>query len=1361
MSEGLSGGPGAVKRDESIIEDGETAKLACVPCMPTHEEVEAHNATHVPFRSWCAFCVAGKAKANPHFKGSNKVVQGENVVSLDYAFIGDRPPTADGDSDADSETETGGYRDSQGNLKVLVSRDRKRGYVCANVVPSKGDHPYVVHRVGHDLSNIMGYKRVILKSDQEPAIRKLKAAVRREYSLEIPEELSAVGDSQSNGEIEITIQVVEGQIRTLKCQLEHRIDKVIPADHALLPWLVRHAGACISRYQKGSDGLTGYRRLRGRNYDRVAIELGECVWYLLNKDQKRGKIEPRWDTGVYLGSREESNEILIGTPTGVIKARSFRRQGRHEDRWDPDRILGIKGLPWEPIPGIKTYDIRSRVAVPVDTPGNVLDVPEREFASRRFKITTSDINTHGATIGCPACSNILRHKRAGNHNETCRARIHRELTIRADPRIVREVSEALGEAIEPDALPPPDEAQQEEDRALERESAEEDGMSVAPSTNPDVEGMLYELTADYHRAHKLAKWESTVSSQWSGKCWSDGVREMDSLVQEGDIHSHVSEIYSPPRVTGLASGLGLVPGMALDLSAVDPDDGKAWDFNDPAKRSKALNMVFTQRSLLLIGSPMCSSFSRLQNLNWGRMSPEEVEKVKSYGRKHLRFACKLYALQKELCLYFLHEHPESASSWQEPCVKKLLDSPGVSRVVSDMCVYGMQQELQGVSHLVKKPTAFMTNSPEIARRLGQRCDGGHRHITLIGGRAKRAEIYPEQLCREILLGLIDQMKVDGRLLGNGCLGSVVQCDESTQEYQENMARYWDDVSGKELNGSQVREARKEEMKEFEKHKVYVKVPIAQCWARTGKKPIGVRWVDINKGDETKPKYRSRLVAMEFNSGKREDLFAATPPVEAKKLLMALATTEGYGYDRHGKWPSLKLDFIDVRRAFFHAPCRREVYVDLSEEDAEPGMCGLLQMAMYGTRDAPQNWEFEYTDFMTSCGFTQGKATPCLFFHEPRNIRVVVYGDDFTILGPEDQLDWFRKQMVKRYEVEFRARLSGESQDDKAVTLLNRPIEWTTGGITYEADQRHVEIIGRDLGLGSKVKHTPYPYEKPTAYEVNNPTPELDSKTATLYRAVVARANYLSQDRSDIRYAVKELCRSMSSPREGDLQRLKKLGRYLVSHPRLIQNFKRQCSTKFLDVWVDTDFAGCLSTRKSTSGGLITIGDHVIKSWSNTQSVIALSSGEAEYYGMVKGASMALGVRSMLGDLGVNLQIRLRTDASAAKGIATRRGLGKVRHIEVNQLWLQEKVNNGEIQVMKVKGEGNLADALTKALAGPGVKKHVVLTGQDMVLGRHILTPEFEAANENKEEVQDDEEGNNELEQDLYLFQSGSEVLELL
>ena len=85
-------------------------------------------------------------------------------------------------------------------------------------------------------------------------------------------------------------------------------------------------------------------------------------------------------------------------------------------------------------------------------------------------------------------------------------------------------------------------------------------------------------------------------------------------------------------------------------------------------------------------------------------------------------------------------------------------------------------------------------------------------------------------------------------------------------------------------------------------------------------------------------------------------------------------------------------------------------MDLSPEDNEPGMCGKLVMAMYGTRDAPQNWEYEYTDFMKGCGFVQGKSTPCLCYHEPRNLRAVIYGDDFTVLGPEKQLDLVSKQM---------------------------------------------------------------------------------------------------------------------------------------------------------------------------------------------------------------------------------------------------------------------------------------------------------------------------------------------------------------
>ena len=135
----------------------------------------------------------------------------------------------------------------------------------------------------------------------------------------------------------------------------------------------------------------------------------------------------------------------------------------------------------------------------------------------------------------------------------------------------------------------------------------------------------------------------------------------------------------------------------------------------------------------------------------------------------------------------------------------------------------------------------------------------------------------------------------------------------------------------------------------------------ECYNKTGKAPIGTRWVDVNKGDSVHPEYRSWLVAQEINTNRREDLFAPTPPLEAKKMLKSMAVTEGVGFKAGRKQQGMKLDFIDVRRAYFHAKSRREVYVALPAEDWEDGKCGKLLKAMCGTRDAAQNWEYAYVE----------------------------------------------------------------------------------------------------------------------------------------------------------------------------------------------------------------------------------------------------------------------------------------------------------------------------------------------------------------------------------------------------------------
>ena len=139
-------------------------------------------------------------------------------------------------------------------------------------------------------------------------------------------------------------------------------------------------------------------------------------------------------------------------------------------------------------------------------------------------------------------------------------------------------------------------------------------------------------------------------------------------------------------------------------------------------------------------------------------------------------------------------------------------------------------------------------------------------------------------------------------------------------------------------------------------------------------------------------------------------------------------------------------------------------------------------------------------------------------------------------------------------------------------------------------------------------------------------------------------------------------------------------------------------TGAIDAFADSDFAGCIKTRQSTSGGVIKIGGHCIKSWSSTQSVIALSSGEAEHYSLVKTASQSIGIKNMLFDVGINVGVNVHTDSSTAKSIALRKGVGKVRHIETNQLWLQDKVKTKEINVRKVGAFDNPADLLTKHLS---------------------------------------------------------------
>ena len=144
-----------------------------------------------------------------------------------------------------------------------------------------------------------------------------------------------------------------------------------------------------------------------------------------------------------------------------------------------------------------------------------------------------------------------------------------------------------------------------------------------------------------------------------------------------------------------------------------------------------------------------------------------VAAEKKRAVEHLAFSVELYREQMRHGRYFVHEHPAYATSWQEEMIKDLLEEQGVVRATCDQCLYGCESEAKDP---VEKPTTFMTDAPEVARELQQRCQGrrgacsrpqGGRHAQCRGKTARMAAVYHFKLCRAILVGFRNQLRKDG------------------------------------------------------------------------------------------------------------------------------------------------------------------------------------------------------------------------------------------------------------------------------------------------------------------------------------------------------------------------------------------------------------------------------------------------------------------------------------------------------------------------------------------------------------------------------------------------------------------------
>ena len=138
-------------------------------------------------------------------------------------------------------------------------------------------------------------------------------------------------------------------------------------------------------------------------------------------------------------------------------------------------------------------------------------------------------------------------------------------------------------------------------------------------------------------------------------------------------------------------------------------------------RERVRQLVTETKPFMLIGSPPCTMFCLLQNLSRNKRDPKVFAKKMAEAEKHIRFCLELYEMQRSAGRCFLHEHPNTATSWQMPEMIAFAAKPDIETTVCDMCAYGMQVQDEHGEAYARKNTKLMSNAPEVLKRLGKRC----------------------------------------------------------------------------------------------------------------------------------------------------------------------------------------------------------------------------------------------------------------------------------------------------------------------------------------------------------------------------------------------------------------------------------------------------------------------------------------------------------------------------------------------------------------------------------------------------------------------------------------------------------------
>ena len=479
-------------------------------------------------------------------------------------------------------------------------------------------------------------------------------------------------------------------------------------------------------------------------------------------------------------------------------------------------------------------------------------------------------------------------------------------------------------------------------------------------------------------------------------------------------------------------------------------------------------------------------------------------------------------------------------------------------------------------------------------------------------------------------------------------------------------------------------AKKEELKSHEEKGTWRVVPLPE-----GVKPVTSRWVNTDKygPDGQLIKHKSRLVARGFQQEEGidyEETFASVVKPASTRILLALAAILSW-----------RIHQGDVKTAFLNSNLDKPVYMRPPKDIRLPhGYCLMVVRALYGLRQSPRAWYQKLRNTLINWGWRVSAYDPCVFINDNTGLILEVHVDDINVMGKDLQkiLD-FKAQISQTFQM---------TDEGECSWYLGMHVEQRPGEVRIHQKKYIDEIVAKygfqdaasvktplekDVKLHARQNYTAHP------------------KFRKEYQSKVGSLNFASnQTRPEIAFATGYVARYASNPDQTHMKAVNRIFMFLKDDPGkgILYSGKHGLQ---LRGFVDSDFAGCEDSRKSTTGWVFTLAGGPVSWSSQRQKTVATSTMDAEYIAGAEAAKEAVWIRNFINDLripGVHIgTVPLYIDNNSALKLTRNPEFhSRSKHIDVKHHFIREKVDDGVIDTLRVETADNLADIFTKGLPKP-------------------------------------------------------------